>query len=762
MLNSKLTGLSLFIAFSVLLFDFFISSAAAIPFRLLYDLSFALVMAVFGYTSMMLLTQKTCSWQGLTFVLPKHAYVVPIILNANAAFSTIWLTAPNIGFLNPNVLFQGLSTLLPLANFLLVMAANAVLIYINVYGTKLRLYKLAAFTLAVIAVETCLSIYAFELFGVEGICWSLVLFHLFFIGLAVGSRSKFKSVQTSLLIASSDVLLLCVSLAVFLFVFVPFGLYNLYSDNAVVVGNALSIVNRGSLQPYYAADFHYSPIMGFVSVLFAYSTGLDNLLLCTNLPFLAASLLLPFVTYHFLKSFVTDDSRTAVIGALCVALLDGLAVILLPLYAGNITNLIINWRISPLTQSLYYSNISQLWLTPYKSFAAVTAIAACAVLEKRSAVSYVLGGALFFLSFSNPRYSIITIALLVLLYGLRRIDARGIVLFSLSAVFLGAITLPVHAYKQLLAFSVALHSRGLIGDAIHNQFNLFLNVVVSYDFLPAVIFAVSLTLMGAVAYRFSANTKPDQPRSLLIHGFLRGFDGLTKRFTLWFERFDAFFALAILGLAIYVAVNAYFPSNFLLLKENLFFSTLNNIVLRYHILAFLLICSLLIFRFKRRLLLSLTVVVAVLFLSALTGSTTIIPIVYVALAIPFFDLVVKRRRLLSALVLAFVFLGLFSSTFYCATVTSQTREEYSDVPHVVNLLLKRSAGEPVYCPSYYTYYADRVLKMGHLTLSSDNNCTLQIIDKNYVSDDSLASSLKQNNSTVLYNGDRFILLEKTP
>ena len=108
-------------------------------------------------------------------------------------------------------------------------------------------------------------------------------------------------------------MLLLVSVGVFALVYVHFGFYNLYNDNAVVLGSALSVAARESLQPYYLADLYYSPVMGFVALVFSYTTGFNSLISVCNLPFMLGSLLLPYVAYHFISSYVTGDSVLAVL-----------------------------------------------------------------------------------------------------------------------------------------------------------------------------------------------------------------------------------------------------------------------------------------------------------------------------------------------------------------------------------------------------------------------------------------------------------------
>jgi hypothetical protein len=757
-----------FLVFSILVFDVLVSSSSAVQFRIIYDIAFGLIMFVLGYTSMLLLSNKSLSWKGYDFVFPKSFYAVPLVLNLFTIFSILWLGVPGIGFLNENILLQGLSGLLPFANFLIVMTANAVVVYVNIHEhTDVHLYKLAAYILGVIAIEICLAMYTFHIAGFDGIRWILILIHIMFIGLAIRAFQRFKTTKIHIKIAASDLLLILLAVGIFAMVYIPFGLYNLYNDNAVVVDSTMSIVFRGSLQPYYTIDSYYSPIMGFGTLLFAYITGLNNLLLSSNLPFLVASIMLPFVAYYFLKSFIIEDSRIAIIGVVIVSLMDGLAVVLLPSYGGNITYSSINWYISSPTVSLYSSNICQLWLTPFKTYAAISAIAACSILNNKHAITYLIGGALFFISFGDPRYSILTILLLILLFGMRKIDVKGILLFALSTICFGGFTLSIHFYKQLLALFVALHQRGFINEGLFNQSVVSLNSLLNIDVFTIIIVIASMVLAGLIFIRFRISGKSEI--AVLTSQFSqRDFSKIVLSMNNKGKKFlicnlNAFLMGTILSMFIYAVLHAYLPNSFAYITNNTFFEVLNDILLRYHILIVFFAAGLLAFKFNRRI---AFVIILILFLfyfgGMVSSSISLVPLLFAVLAIPFFDLAVKRRKKLVIFsFLLFVYLGAFSATFYSATVTAPVTTEYSDLPHLLNQLLKYEPYEPVYSPSFYRYFVDRVLKMAHLELSSDPECRLYIIDKDYMENVSLDQLLRNQSFTTLYDGYKFELLARS-
>lgn len=724
-------------------------------------------MLVLGYISFSLLRDHQFSWKGSTFTLSRFFYVIPTLLNVYAIFSVLYLNSFNIGFLNSDTLFQGSTALFPLVGFLLIIGANAFLVYLNIHKTtEIRLYKMATYLLAVIAIETCVSMYAFHIAGLEGLSWGLSILHLAFIGLSIRSYYTFRATKIQLRFSSSDLLLIIISIGTFAMVCVPFGLYNLYGDNSVVVGNTLSITNRESLQPYYTADAYYSPIMGFVSVFFASITGLNNLLLACNLPFLAAILLLPFVVYHFLKEFVTDDSRIAVLGAVIVCLMDGLALILLPAYSGNITRNVIDWTISPATSSLYASNICHLWLAPFKTFAAASAIAACTILHKNQTINYVLGGALFFLSFMNPRYSILTIILLVFLFGIKRINIKGIGIFLLSLICFGGFTLPVHFYKQIIAFFKAINTQGLISESLLFQLNETASVLIQNNFL-LITFSVIISLIGIILLtRFHLSKKTGE--TIFTSYFSqKNFPmitlGIGKKKNILISSITPLLIGILLTILIYIIINAYSPNTLLLLKNNSFFTAFNSTILRYHILLAFFAVGLISLRFPRRIAFTIIAIILLFYFGGIfTKSITLLPLVFTILAIPLISSCIKhKRKIITFSLLIFVFSGIFSSTFYSATVSTQTEIAYDDLPHLLEILMEKGeVGSLAYSPSYYTYFVNRIVKQTHMSLSSDPDYPLYIIDTNYMNNTLLETLLNDANFTQLYYGNRFVLLEK--
>lgn len=766
-ITNKTIFLALFVLLSVLCFDIFISSFSVISYRVIYDVSFGLIVFSFGYTSIFLLTGKKFSWKRNNLSFSRFFFVIPIILNVYVISSIILLDVPQIVSLDENTLFQGLTGLFPLLIFILVIGVNATLFYINsCRSNEIRLHKLATYFLAIIAIETCVSIYGFHLVGVYGIRLSLALFHLIFIGLSLWSYKKFKTDTFNLRIKSSDILLILVSIGIFSLVYVPFGIYNLFGDNSVIVGNTLTITHRESLQPYYNADSYYSPIMGFISVLFASTTGLNNLLLVCNLPFLVGILLMPFMVYHFLKAFITDDSRIAVLGALIVCLMDGLAIVLLPVYFGNITRNVIDWTISSATSSLYATNICYLWLAPYKIFAATSAIAACTLLHKRQTINYVLAGALFFISFMNPRYSVLTIILIAFLFGIKKINLKGIGLFLLSLICFAGFTLPVHIYKQLRAVLSGLNYEGSLNNPLINQFAEASKFCSQENIIFTTIIVIIAFIGIILLTRLHYSQKTDN--NLFTSYFSqRNLPTMTLRFSekqkkLRISSITILSMGIIMGLLIYILLNAYAPNTPPLTLNNNPIAALNSIIMRYHILITFFVIGLLALKFPRRIALTILAVLLIFyFLGIMSNSINILPLIFTILAIPLISLCIKqKRKIITFSLLIFVFLGIFSSTFYSAITYTQTSTGYSDLSHLLNILIEKGeVGELVYSPSSYNYYVDRILKQAHMRLSSDSDCRLCLIDTNYIGNTS-QTILNDPNYIRLFGGNRFVLLEK--
>jgi hypothetical protein len=758
----------------VIIFDLFLASNSIVPLRFVYDVSFALMAFTILYVSILLVKNKQMSQSNSFIVFPRITFILPIIINLLAVFSTISLDVPNIGSLNSNFLVQGANSLLPFFNYLLLTTTNGIILYF-VMNRKREMcaYELPTFILGSVAIQVLLTEYGFQLGGITGIRLSLILFYVCMSAVFLWLCLKHKIGEIRMRFEPSDKLLLLLSAGILMMIFIPYGIYNLMGDNAVVTSSAISITRRGSLQPFYTSTDYYTPIGGFVAVIAAYSCNLSSILLASNLPFLASYLLLPFIVYHFLRKYFTDDQRIAIIGAVAAILMDGLAVLLLPAYKNNLTMDIINWSISPATKSLYFSTICWLWLTPFKTFSIASAIAACTVLNRRRIPSLLLAGALLALSFANPRQPFMAILLLLLLLGMKKTSPKDISIIGLSAVLsLGPVSLPTF-YKITEALLQGLHSTGLIAYETAVKFSGFLLDFTTNPLLQAVFIAIILTMLilslktsyGSREKESEASIRSNLPRKETMIKFdLKR----TKHNQILKKESMMFWSLSIVVLS-YAALYAHniLPSLFSTFEQNIVLAALNYLVLRYHILIVLVVLGFFYFMTRAhtlKMMIALSTVAIATCLGVVLGLYA--PVLLVVTALPALgSLVNSQKRIETCFILSIIILGMFSATFYSATVKNMELDQqpyFDDMPHVIHILIDQNADTNVFCPSSYDYFAGRMVCMAQLSLTSNQSSPLWIIDTRYTQSAEVRNLLGKNSTKVLYQGKAFILLEITP
>lgn len=757
--------------FAVTVFDLLLASNSFVPLRLVYDLSFALIILAVMYVSILFLTNKQMPKRGFSVTLPRVTFALPMLLNLLTVFSTIRLEIPEIGFLNSNFLIQGANSLFPLLNYLLIMMVNGVLLYVAVNKKReIHAYELPTYLLGIVAIETFLSIYCFHLGGIAGIRLCLSLFHLGICGAFLYLYYKSKTRAVTIHFELSDVLLSLLAVGILMLVFVPYGIYNLMYDNAIVTSSALSITQRGSLQPYYWVTDHYSPIGGFVAVTFTYLCGLSNILLASNLPFLASYLMLPFVAYCFLRKYYTEDPRMAIIGAVAAILMDGLAVLLLPAYRNNLTMSTVSWQISPATESLYSSTVCWLWLDPFKTFSIATAVAAGNMASKRVS-GLLVAGTLLALSFTNPRQPFMAILILLLLLGAGRLRMKDMLMIILSSILaMGPIFLDV-IYKVTEGLLLGLNITGLITSEVLTKCSKLLVGFTDNTLLQVVLIAITLTILILglrIGYTskekdIKTQTKPSLRRKEVV--IKLRFSWTNHKLSLGGGRF-AFWGLSIIVLS-YVALHAYQIPFSLNLENNALTAPLNYLIMRYHILMVPIILGFFQFithKHTGRLLFALAAVAIAGYLGVTLG--LYVPMIFVVMALPALgSLVNSQKKIRVCLILSVIVLGVFSATFYSATVKRIELEEqpyFDDMPHVARILINQNADTKVFCPSSYDYYASRMVGMAQLSLTSDQSSPLWIIDTRYTESAEVRNLLSENSTKVLYQGKAFILLERTP
>lgn len=763
---------------AVIVFDLLLASNAVAPLRLIYDVSFAMVVFPLAYISILLIRNKDTLKTGRSFTFPKVSLVLPLLLNLQAVLSIVSIDIPSIGFLNSNILIQGMNSILPLLNFSLLSIVNGVVLCIAVKRkNEISAYELPTYALCMVAIETFLAVYAFNFGGVTGIRLCLFSFHLGICGAVFWLQRKLKIREIRMNFGLSDALLFLLSVGVLMMVFTPFGIYNIFGDSSIVVGSASSIAWRGSLQPYYVASSYYSPIGGFVSIVFAYSTGLNNILSASNLPFLASYLALPYVTYSFLKKFVTDDSRFAMLGAIASTLMDGLAILLFPLYGGNLTNDIINWQISPFTKSLYSSTVGMMWLTPYKTFGMASAIAAGSILERKSISSLLLVGALIASSFTNPRQPFVAVLILIFLWGVNKLSIKDTLVIILSlALFLGPVFLPtVRKITEVLVLNLHL---GTVTP--QTTLDYYFNSITSLAGNPLVTLTsagIIVALLVLIARWISCPRGKEHIET--IHKPVI----LEKKVAFRFQSSGTIYRLGSLtenrvfwGLTafvlVYAVLNAYqiLPSFLADPIRNVTIAPLNYLVLRYHILIVLIVSGFFAFITRKhslRTLIMLAILAVATYLGLIGDTVLQAPIIMVAIALPALSLFVNsKKKMATTLILSLIFLGIFSGCFYSATVKNiepDCPNLYEDLPHVLRILMSQDPNTKVFRVSSYDYFVDRVVEgMAALKTSSDPSCRIYIIDRRYTESAKIESLLNDNHSRVLYQGQALILLERTP
>jgi hypothetical protein len=726
------------------------------------------------YVSILLAKNKQMPHGNFFIDFPRISLVLPILINLLAVFSTVSLDVPDIGFLNSNFLVQGANSLLPLLNYLLLTTTNGVVLHFVINKkNEMCAYELPTFVLGAVAIEVLLTEYGFQLGGITGIRVSLILFYVGMSAAFLWLCLKLKIREIRMRFEPADKLLLLLSAGILMMVFVPYGIYNLMGDSAVVTSSALSITRRGSLQPYYASTDYYTPIGGFVTVIAAYSCNLSNILLASNLPFLASYLLLPFIAYHFLRKHFTNDPRIAIIGAVTAILMDGLAVLLLPAYKDNLTMNTINWSISPATKSLYLSTICSLWLTPYKTFSIASAIAVSSILDKKRIPSLLLAGSLLALSFTNPRQPFMAILLLLLLLGMKKLGTKDIFIIGLSAVLSFGPIWQATLYKIIEALLGGLHLVGLVAYETAGKFSgLFLDFTTN-PLLQAVFIPIVLILL-IFCLKTSYDLKEKESKASVRSNITRKETMIrfelknTKHKQTLRKESMTFWSFSIVVFS-YAALYAYniLPPLLSSLEQNIIIAALNYLVLRYHILIVLIVLGF--FRFitrahTPRMIIAFSIVAIATCLGVVLGLSA--PLIIVVMALPMLDLFVNsQKRIKTCLVLFVVVLGIFSATFYSATVKSIELEQldyHVDLPHVVRILISQSPDTNVYSPSSWDYFVARTASMAQLRLTSDQSAPICIIDMQYTEPAKIENLLKNNKTKVLYQGKSMMVLERIP
>jgi hypothetical protein len=229
-----------------------------------------------------------------------------------------------------------------------------------------------------------------------------------------------------------------------------------------------------------------------------------------------------------------------------------------------------------------------------------------------------------------------------------------------------------------------------------------------------------------------------------------------------------FWSLCIIVLSYVVLyANGMLPALFLSVDQNIAIATLNYLVLRYHILIVLAVLGF--FYFAARVhTLKMMIILSIVVMSTYLGTALGLyaPLVVVVIALPMLSVLVKtRKRFKTCVVLSIVVLGIFSATFYSATVKSVELEQpnyYDDLPYVIRTLITKSPDTTVYSPSSYDYFVARTVSMAQLRLTSDQSSPIYIIDVQYAEAAIIEDLLRDSKTQVLYQGKSLIVLERKP
>ena len=741
------------------------------PFRFIFDIAFAMIIYFLSYVSIILLKKNEYTKKKYIIHFSKIFLFLSVFINLKSIISTILLDKPIIGFFNSNILIQEIQSLAPLVEYVSIILVNASILYFVVNKKRtITISEMLTYSIAIISIETSLSMYLTHFGGVFGLRVGITIFHILFCIIAILLYKKTKTQDIQIMVSRPESLLGLFSIGFFMMVYFGNGIYSLFGDNSIVVGSVLSIIYRGGVNPFLNATNNYSPISGFVSIVFTYLTGINNLLLSSTLPFFIGHLTLPFITYHFLKTFVTDDERIAMIGTVMTLVMDGLAVILLPTYLDNLTRHTINWSISPATKSLYNSSLNMIFNKPFNNLGTASAIAFCNIIKGKNKTVLLLSGSMFFLAFINQRQPFLAVLLLIFLFGIRKTNLKENIVIILSAIVsLGPIVVPIF-YNTITNLTKNLVKMGLLQNEVYLQITNNLYDYVTYN-NPYFLLVSIASLIGIIYSVYPNFRKKKFSWKFTSHYFAKkelGFKlriGKTRINKILFNKI-VFLILSFVAL-IYIILNAYgnLPSLFNGLLENIYYGPLNYMILRYHILIVLIIIGFIGIKFSKRTRITFTLLILLTYFGLFNQIILYAPLILVILAIPAFNILLKHRQKTETIVIiSFVFLGVFSAFLYSGTITTtEPPLGYTDLPYALTILMNKDSDDVIYSASSYNYFVRRIASsMANIQLTSDPTSRVYMIDKMHTEITEIEQLLQEEIFGILYQGDRFLILERYP
>ena len=691
-------------------------------------------------------TLNTC----YTIIIKKKFLIIPLILISFKCIINIFeIRAIEIGALRENMFLQCTEGLFPLIDYLVTLFIMGLLLNIELSKKNIiRLSEIGNYMLGILAIQIIISIYAFNILGMNGIWISYLLFYIFSVFILTFKIPKGREV-IMVSVTVPDIIILFLSIGIFAFYYYPYGIYNIYGDQAIILSSALSIARRENLTPYYLSSGYYSSIGGFLVVNFVYITGVNNILLASTLPFLIGLILIPFVTYHFINNIIKND-KLAMLGTIMSTVMDGLATLILPLYVNNLNWNTIYFEISRRTFSLASTNILYYWFCPYKVFSIACITAALNMLFNKDKENLIISGALLTLSLTNPRQSFVSLLGLLLLLLLQKLNLKEIIIIALVIITSLGQELTAIIFMFLDRFSHFLMKFGIIDMATrlwiasYTRENIHKYPILTL-FINLIAIIILILIFKKSDYNICNNTLPLNNNKYDWWIILKVNKYAIKMHV------DNFIALILYLLIFLYSIIYFYQILPFAIISNPYFRVLNYLLLRYHACIPGLVFS--IFLFKESL-----CIIFLQYLGLLVGLRA--PLIMASISVLGLQYLIKKHycRATKLFLLIFIFLGIFSGTFFASTVRSNLSDpSYNDTPYVLSKLLTIDPSEKIYSPSFNKYYVYRLASFAQIELSNNPDSRYWLIDKVFTNKEYIALSKKFK---ILYHGNRFILLRK--
>ena len=701
------------------------------------------------------------------YLTEKVLKIIPLV-NILFLFNVLHLDIPAIGFLEIDMIKQGLEALPVYALYLLACLTNSFMLLATfTEDTHIDIYDVFVYSVVFIALQTIASIYGFHLMGLKGLKLSLAVLFIVIPAVYVYQIHK-KEIQSIALERDRELpLVLVLSITTFFFYYF-YVLYDHYSDQAVMLANVNSILYRGNLEPYYKATAYYPAVGGFYIAAFIYTTGLNNTILASTLSFTIAYMFLPIIVYRLVKLLVNNGSIALVVSVMAVHA-DGLGILAYPIYKNIIDyflshpyNVIYNWnawyvlsfQLSPKTCSLYASSISYLWFTPYKVFALLASVTSVAMFlyPQQSTYKLILAGILLSISLTYPKATPLILLSFMLLWGLGRISTLKDVLILILTGIIGLAPLTYATTYKLIGEFIHLYLPSLY--SLPAEKRTYVMCIVKYvlrTYLThSLIFATFLLLLVLIIYYRMKTSSSTESLSVM--------DVFSPR-TSALSSASLFITLSLIVL-VFIIYYIYdllpYPLSRLVINSRPLF-IVRYLIMRYHIMVVPLFLVPLFFRINLKLLLSILLMLSSIYLLGWIPVALPIPILILGIPILHYFIKQKYNIVITISLLTFLVLSVLTSGLYGIPIISTKVDSiYEDMPYVIGILLNFDPGTKVYSGSYYDYFIVRTLSFAQLRLSNSLKGTdLCLIDKQY----NIKTNLRSSNTQIFYIGKRLMLIK---